>query len=132
MSDIWIQSNAQILQRIGQHYAEHRLAQNLTQGQLAEKAGVGVSTVHRFEKGQPSGLDTLVSILRALGLLHELSNLVAEVGVSPMALSQQAKPARQGAGTKRYRARPPKPKEVGSVAEERPTGAAQWVWGDDK
>ena len=50
-------TSQQIEQEIGQRLARLRLARNVTQANLAEKAGIGVRTLRRLEAGDPSTLD---------------------------------------------------------------------------
>jgi transcriptional regulator with XRE-family HTH domain len=47
---------------------EARLARDLTQHALAQKAGLSVGTIHRIERGEGSRVGTKVKILHALGL----------------------------------------------------------------
>lgn len=149
MMDISTLSNKQILTKIGRHCAGYRLAQNLTQGHLAEKAGVGESTVQRFEKGSSCSLDNLIRIMRALGCLNELSSLLAEIGPSPVALARSQQ--RLKGRTTRKRARPAVPKspspragkEVSSKSSKakvsrgfrKHVGKGEdsgWSWGDEQ
>lgn len=51
---------------IGLRAREMRLSRNMTQDQLAVRAGVGVASVRRFEKDGTTTLDTLARIACAL------------------------------------------------------------------
>lgn len=62
---------------LGQRLKQHRLAQNLTQAQLAERAGVGLSTVRRVELGEGGSLDNIIRITIALGHVNEFADLFA-------------------------------------------------------
>lgn len=61
------------LAALGRLIAEARNAQGLTQGQLAEQAGVGLQTVVRIEQGNAGvGVGHVASVLRCLKLpLHQ-------------------------------------------------------------
>lgn len=62
---------------LGQRLKQHRLSQNLTQAQLAERAGVGLSTVRRVELGKGGSLDNIIRITIALGRVNEFAELFA-------------------------------------------------------
>lgn len=52
-----------------------RKLRGLTQAQLADRAGIARATLARFEQGNGGiGLESLLRILRALGILDNLSN----------------------------------------------------------
>jgi transcriptional regulator with XRE-family HTH domain len=42
--------------------------------EVADRAGVGISTVQRLESGEGASLDNLLRVARALGLLEELAS----------------------------------------------------------
>ena len=65
-----------VLQELGQRVRQVRLARNETIAVVAERAGVGINTVRRLERGQNSSLESLVRILRALGRLQALDALL--------------------------------------------------------
>lgn len=90
-----------------------RLSRNITQAQLAEKAGVSPRTIGRLEKGQGVSVDTFIRIMMALGIQQNLEALLPDPIVRPI--------ERVGIGRgERKRARP------NQSSDERPT----WSWGD--
>ncbi len=75
-----------ILKELGRRLTSIRLAQNLSQQQLADRAGLGLRTVRRLEQGTTATqLSGLVRVCRALGLLDRLDQLMAEPPPSPLA-----------------------------------------------
>lgn len=72
-----------IQQRIGDKLKALRLRQNITQANLAADASVSLSSVKKMEKGQISSFDSLIRILRVLGKLDALQQLVEEEEMSP-------------------------------------------------
>jgi transcriptional regulator with XRE-family HTH domain len=54
-------------QTLGQNLRERRLAQRLTQAELADLANVSVGAIRSLESGAGSSTATLVKALRALG-----------------------------------------------------------------
>jgi transcriptional regulator with XRE-family HTH domain len=54
------------LRAIGERARQLRLSQQLRQDELAARAGVGVATVHRFEKTGTASLENVLRIATAL------------------------------------------------------------------
>lgn len=91
-------SNPAVLMRIGQRIKETRIRQRITQEELATASGVSPLTVANIEKGKSVSLLLFISVLRSLGLLENLEQLVPEIRVSPIELKKLQ-------GKKRYRVR---------------------------
>ena len=60
---------------LGERLKRRRLIQNFTQTKLANRAGVGISTIARIESGQGGTLDNVVRIAIALGMINEFAKL---------------------------------------------------------
>lgn len=104
----------QIEREIGQRLARLRLARNVTQADLAEKAGIGVRTLRRLEAGDPSTLDTFLRVATALDLEEAVVAALPEGNIRPIERVSQK-------GSERRRASPP---------SELPKKST-WSWGDD-
>ena len=103
-----------LLKLIGERLAQLRLAKNLTQGQLAEQAGLGLRTLQRLELGQAATqLSGFVRVCRALGLAERFDLLLPAQTTSPLA--QLKLQSRQ-----RKRA-------TGRTSSAQPAGP--WTWG---
>ena len=65
------------LSAISEKIRDRRLACNLTQTQIAEKAGIALSTYRNFETGSRRGLglDSFFSILTVLGLEGSIKDM---------------------------------------------------------
>ncbi len=61
------------LREIGGDLATWRKLRRLTMAEVAERAGVGVNTVQRLEKGEGTTLENVLRVARALGVLTELT-----------------------------------------------------------
>lgn len=68
-------TSTEVVGILGQRLRQHRLRQNLTQSQLAQRAGTGLSTVARIEAGQGGTLDNVVRVATALGLINGFAGL---------------------------------------------------------
>ncbi|MGZ8257473.1 MAG: helix-turn-helix transcriptional regulator [Gallionella sp.] len=73
--DIEFLSSGAVCQELGARLRAQRLAQNLQQVELAEKAGVSKLTIINLEKKGTVTLLSFIQVVRALGLLDELSDL---------------------------------------------------------
>ncbi|MFH0945648.1 MAG: helix-turn-helix transcriptional regulator [Planctomycetota bacterium] len=81
-------SDRAILEEIGRRLKRRRLELNLTQQHIADQAGLNRTTVSEIERGSPSGLLTLVQLLRALGSLDDLDAMLPDPGPSPLQLAR--------------------------------------------
>jgi putative transcriptional regulator len=107
-------TSQQIEQEIGQRLARLRLTRNVTQADLADKAGIGVRTLRRLEAGDPSTLDTFLRVAMALDLEDVILSALPEGEIRPIERVSQK-------GGERKRARP---------ASEHPK-TSTWTWGED-
>ena len=112
-----------VLQHVGGRVRELRLRRNITQGDLAQECGVGKSTIERFERGASVQLTSFIRVLRTLGKLAELLELIPDQTQSPMEMLVREK-------TVKYRARRKKPKNLAGDAEQGVSGS-EWKWGDE-
>jgi len=59
-------------QKLAENLRERRLAMNLTQKGLAERSGVALPTLRKFEQKGAISLESLLKLLMVLGGLEEL------------------------------------------------------------
>lgn len=78
MDDIYMLPDTAIPRKIGERLKKARLQQNITQHNLAQEAGVSLSSIRKIEKGEIGAFETLMRVLRTLGLLEVLQPLVNE------------------------------------------------------
>lgn len=109
-------TDAALLQLIGERVAALRLARNLTQGQLAEQAGLGLRTVQRLELGAvATQLSGFIRVCRVLGLLERFDALLPQPAASPMAQLKLKERKRRRASGRKSAPLPP---------------GKKWTWGD--
>lgn len=91
--------NQDILSDLGKRLKQQRLNQNLSSAELANKSGVSIRTITGFERGEKNiSLVNLIELLRALGLINNLSMLIPELpSVSPLELMEIEKKKRKRA-----------------------------------
>lgn len=77
-----------IINAIGAFIRAERLAKNLTQEKLADRAGVHRTTIRDLELGRRSTLLTLIQVLRALDQLQALKLFKVSKEISPLALAK--------------------------------------------
>ena len=98
----WVaMSDAALAQTIGAFVKHHRLAQNKTQQQIADAAGINRSTLSQLEKGKTVTITTLLQVLRVLDLLRIMDTFTIQEQRSPIELAKREK-------QKRKRAKPEK------------------------
>ena len=86
-------TDAEILQELGARLRTYRLQRNLSQAELAARAGVNRTTIRDVEGGKDSQISTLVKLLRSLGRLGDLDAFLPAPSVSPIQLMKhQGKP----------------------------------------
>lgn len=92
------------LRRIGADLATWRRLRRLTAGQVADRAGISRHTVMRIENGEGAGLESVLRVARALGVLDSLAGALdpyaTDVGRlrSEEALPERVRPHKPGPG----------------------------------
>lgn len=94
-------SNEAVLRALGERASQQRLNKDISQTELAKRAGVGRIVVQRLEGGRGCTLESLIRILRALGLLQQLDSVLPELGPSPIQLAKLKGRERQRASGQR-------------------------------
>ena len=92
---ITIKKTTTVLAALGQHVAQERLKQNLTQLALANRAGVAYSTLRKIESSGQGGMAHYAAILLALGQLEQLPfSTIAAPPEQQRALRKRARTAK--------------------------------------
>ena len=109
-----------VLSELGVRLERTRLERDLTQRDLATEAGVDRKAIQRIESGESVRLVSFIRVLRALGLLDALEQLVPLPAPSPIELLKLR-------GKERRRASGERGKQTDPAAEVGP-----WRWGDER
>lgn len=105
-----------VAKELGRRLTAIRLGQNLSQRQLAERAGLGFRTIQRLEQGEAATqLSGFLRVCRALGLMDRIDQIMAEPPPSPLARLRLQEGRRRRATGRRQSASPP--------------GDEKWTWG---
>ena len=81
-------SDKAIVRDIGKRIRQMRLNKNISQKTLSEKIGIHRVTLSKIERGQRISLLTLIQIMRGLGELQRLENIVPEDIISHIQLAK--------------------------------------------
>lgn len=99
-------THQEICSELGQRCRRLRLLANLSQLELAERAGVSLSSIRRLEASGQATLELLVRVAQALHLVSQLENLL----VLPVLSIADAE--RDVAASNRQRAASPRRKKI--------------------
>lgn len=86
--DLYSLTDTTLIEQLGGKLRELRVESNMTQSELAQAAGIGISTVREAEKGGNISLMKLARILRALKRLDLLEPFFAPKPISPIAMAK--------------------------------------------
>ena len=76
--------SAILAKELGARFAAYRLSRNMRQGDVAAQAGVSRGVVARLEAGEGGTIDSLVRVLKAMGLEDRIATLVPDARLSPL------------------------------------------------
>ena len=123
-------SDDEVVAELCRRIKETRIAQRLSQIELASRAQVGIATIKRVEQGGAVTLTTLIGILRALDRLHQLESVLFDSEVrgfnADLHPSQPRPPQRIRKKTVSIAA--PEVPEVNVSAREKETGKKMNEW----
>ncbi|MBS1569086.1 MAG: helix-turn-helix transcriptional regulator [Bacteroidetes bacterium] len=113
----WNQLNdQQVVTRLGKELKRMRLERNMSQAEVALRAGLDRTTVVKLEGGRAATLITVVQVLRAMDKLEILDPFHNEPQPTPYMLveaqGKYLKKQRKRAGRKKPDVLPPKPKST--------------------
>lgn len=66
---------SEIVERVCERLRTERLALNMTQADLAGRAGIGTNTVSNLEAGRNVGFESVIRVAMVLGRTQELESL---------------------------------------------------------
>lgn len=81
MTDFYEYSSNELVRMLGIRFKEYRMRCNLTQKEVAERSGVGMTTIHKFENGTAGNLSlsTFILLLKVIGQINSLNEVLPEL-----------------------------------------------------
>ena len=81
---------AEIVAMLGRRFKDYRIGCDMTQKEVSEQSGISVITIRNFESGRMFNvtLGTFVELLRAIGFMQGLDEVLPEIPVSPYELEK--------------------------------------------
>lgn len=73
--DLILSKPSEIVKLLCERLRKERLSQQMTQAEVAARAGIGVNTVSNLEAGRSVAFDSVVRVVMVLGRLKELEEL---------------------------------------------------------
>jgi len=72
-----------VINELAARFKQHRVSARITQKELAERTGVGLRTIARFEKGEEVGLLTFIKLMQCVRLEHNLEGIIPDYTMRP-------------------------------------------------
>lgn len=81
---------------LGARFKDYRMRRNLTQKEVAQKSGIGLTTIHKFESGTARNLSlsTFIVLLKTVGQINCLNDVLPESPPSPYLMREEKKAQR--------------------------------------
>ena len=97
MADFYEYSTPELVRLLGERFREYRMRCNLTQKEVAEQSGIGLTTIYKFENGTSGNLSlsTFILLLKVVGQVNALDNLMPELPESPYLIRKEEKKAQR-------------------------------------
>ncbi len=97
MANFFEYSTPEIVRLLGERFKEYRMRSNLTQKEVAELSGVGLTTIHKFENGSAGNLSlsTFILLLKVVGQVDALNDVLPELPESPYLMRGEEKKAQR-------------------------------------
>jgi len=97
MRDLYEYATPELIRLLGSRFKDYRMRCNLTQKEVAEQSGVGLTTIHKFENGTAGNvsLATFMLLLKVVGMINNIDALLPELPESPYLIREKGKKAQR-------------------------------------
>ena len=97
MTDFYEYSSPELVRLLGERFKEYRMRCNLTQKEVAEQSGIGLTTIHKFENGTAGNisLSTFILLLKVVGQINAIDDVLPELPESPYLIRRDDKKAQR-------------------------------------
>ena len=81
---------SEIVAMLGRRFKDYRIGCDMTQKEVSEQSGISIVTLRNFENGKLYNvtLGTFIELLRAIGFMDGIDDVLPEVPVSPYELEK--------------------------------------------
>lgn len=102
MADFYEYSTPELVRLLGERFRDYRMRCNFTQKEVAERSGIGLTTIHKFENGTARNisLSTFILLLKVVGEINALDDVLPELPESPYLIRKEEKKAQRIRHTK--------------------------------
>ena len=103
MANFYEYSTPELVRLLGERFKEYRMRCNLTQKEVAEQSGIGLTTIHKFENGTAGNLSlsTFILLLKVIGQVDALDDVLPELPESPYLVRKEEKKSQRIRHTKK-------------------------------
>ncbi len=77
-------TNQELIEKLAEKLKQARINMELTQQDVASRAGVNINTLRQLEAGKNSSLITLVAVLKVLKLENEVLSAIPDPEITPL------------------------------------------------
>lgn len=104
MANLYEYSTPELVRLLGKRFKEYRMRLNLTQKDVAEQSGIGLTTISKFESGTAGNLSlsTVITLLKVIGRVNSLDDLMPELPESPYLIRKKETKAQRIRHSKKY------------------------------
>ena len=97
MADLYEYSTPELVRLLGARFKEYRMRCNLTQKEVAELSGIGLTTIHKFDSGNAGNISlyTFILLLKVVGQINALDDVLPELPESPYLMRKSEKKAQR-------------------------------------
>lgn len=97
MADLYEYSTPEIVRLMGARFKDYRMRCGLTQKDVSERSGIGLTTIHKFEIGVADNLtlSTFILLMKTIGQINALDDLLPELPESPYLVRKNEKKAQR-------------------------------------
>ena len=97
MVDLYEYTIPELVRRLSERFKDYRMRCNLTQKEVAERSGIGLTTIHKFENGSAGNisLSTFILLLKVVGQINALDDVLPELPESPYLMRKNEKKAQR-------------------------------------
>ena len=94
MADFYEYSTPELVRLLGERFRDYRMRCNLTQKEVAERSGIGLTTARNIS------LSTFILLLKVVGQINALDDVLPELPESPYLIRKEEKKAQRIRHTK--------------------------------